>query len=65
MRLIPVSEDLLRLFDLFLRASEVKFEFSGSACDVNLDGGQPAPLHSQVELFMNFSYSVTLKTLHG
>ncbi len=63
--LIPVSQDLFRLFDLFLQASEVKFEFSGSACDVNLDGGQSAPLHSQVELFVRFAYSVTLKTCHG
>ena len=65
MRLIPVRQDLFRLFYLFLRAGEVKFEFSGSACDVNLDGGQPAPLHSQVELFVSFAYSVTLKTCHG
>jgi hypothetical protein len=36
-RLIPVSQDLLRLFDLFLRAGEVKFEFSGSACDVHFE----------------------------
>jgi len=65
MRLIPVSQDLFRLFDLFLRAGEVKFEFSSSACDVNLNGGQPTPLHSQVELFVSFVHSVTLKTCHG
>ena len=43
----------------------MKFHFSGSARDVNLDGGQPTPLHSQVELFVSFAYSVTLKTCHG
>ena len=65
MRLIPVSQDLLGLFDLFIRAGEVKFEFSGSPCDVNLDGGQPTPLHAQMELFVNFEYSMPLKTSHG
>jgi hypothetical protein len=43
----------------------VTFEFSGSSCDMNLDGGQPTRLHSQAELFVNFAYSMTLKTSHG
>jgi len=42
----------------------VKSQFSGSARDVDLDGGQTGPLHSQVELFMGFVWSVVLKTCH-
>ena len=63
--LVPVGEDLFGLFYLFLRAGEVKFHFSGSAGDVNLDAGQTTSLHSQVELFVSLAYSVTLKTCHG
>ena len=65
MRLIPVSQDLFGLFDLFLRAGEVKLEFSGSAGDVNPNGGQSTSLHSQVELFVSLAYSVALKTCHA
>jgi hypothetical protein len=63
--LVPVSKDLLGLFYLFLRAREVEFHFASSARDVNLDGGQTAALHSQVELFVSFVYPVPLKTCHG
>ena len=64
-RLVPVSEDLFGLFYFLLRAGEVKFQFPGSARDVNLDGGQTTALHSQVELFVSLAYSVALKTCHG
>ena len=32
---------------------------------MNLDGGQTTALHSQVELFVSFAYSVALKTCHS
>jgi hypothetical protein len=63
--LVPIGKDLLGLFYLFLRAGEVKFHFPGSARDVNLDGRQTTALHSQVELFVGFVYSVALQTSHG
>jgi hypothetical protein len=43
----------------------VEFHFASSARDVNLDGRQTTALHSQVELFVSFAYSVALKTSHG
>jgi len=63
--LVPVSKNLLGLFYLFLRAGEMEFQFSSSARDVNLDGGQTIALHSQVELFVSLANSVALKTCHG
>ena len=64
-RLRPVSEDLFRLLHFLIRAGEVESEFSGSASNVNLNGRQTAPLHSQVELFMRFVNPVMLETSHG
>jgi len=43
----------------------MEFQFSSSARDVNLDGGQTIALHSQVELFVSLANSVALKTCHG
>jgi hypothetical protein len=43
----------------------MKFQFSCSARDVDLDRGQTILLHSQLELFVSLGYSVTLKTCHG
>ena len=64
-RLVPVGKDLLGLLDLFVRAGEVKLQFSCPARDVNLDRGQTIFLHSQLELFVSLAYSVTLKTCHS
>jgi hypothetical protein len=63
-QLVPIGEDLFGLFYFVFRAREVKFQFPGSARNVNLDGGQTAPMHSQVELFVSLVYSVVLKTDH-
>jgi hypothetical protein len=43
----------------------MEFHFSGSARDMDLDGGQTTALHPQVELFVSLAYSVALKTCHG
>ena len=63
--LVPVGEDLFGFLYLLIRTGKVKFHFSSSSGDQNLNGRQPAPLHSQMELFMSFANPVVLETIHG
>ena len=64
LQLVPVREDLLCPPDLHLRTGKIKSQFTGSAGDLNLDGGQTAPLHSQVKLLISFFDPVALKAAH-
>jgi len=63
--LVPVSQNLLSLLHLRVRAGEVEFKFPGSARDVNFYGGQAAALHSQMELLVSLAGTVSLETIHG
>ena len=64
-KLVPVSEDLFGFLYLLIQTGKVELHFPGSSGDQHLNGRQTAPLHSRVELLVNFLNSVVLETIHG
>ena len=64
--LIPVGQDLLRFHHLLLGTSEIEFQFSRLARDLNFDGFQAVAFHAGAELFVGFVGAVFLEAIaHG
>ena len=61
----PIGENLLGFLDLVLGPGEVELHFARPSRDNDFDRGQTAALHSQVELFIGFVYSMALEAIHG
>jgi hypothetical protein len=62
----PSGENRFRFHDFFRSAGEIKFEFSGTAGDFDLNVFQTAGDHPEAELFIDFAESVLLEAIaHG